>query len=120
VRKLPLCYRRHGAHRGEVLNPRPLGGGGGRGRGGRGGGSNAPRVTLTVTTPSGESVTGSPVFFDDFNVALRDGAGNYHSWKRVAGLKIVKNDPYAPHDELLTEYSDKNMHDILAYLETLK
>jgi mono/diheme cytochrome c family protein len=102
---------------GRFLNPRPLGG-----RGGRGGGRApaGPQVTLTVTTPSGESVTGSPVFFDDFNVALRDGAGNYRSWKRVPGLKVVKNDPYATHDELLTEYSDKNMHDILAYLETLK
>jgi mono/diheme cytochrome c family protein len=109
---------------GRFLNPRPLGSGGRGGRGGRGGGggraSNAPQVTLTVTTPSGETVTGSPVFFDDFNVALRDSAGNYRSWKRVPGLKVVKNDPYAAHDELLTEYSDKNMHDVLAYLETLK
>ena len=106
---------------GRFLNPRPLGGGGRGGRGGRGGaGSKAPQVTLTVTTPTGETVTGSPVFFDDFNVAVRDAAGNYHSWKRVSGVKVVKNDPYTRHDELLTEYSDKNMHDILAYLETLK
>jgi mono/diheme cytochrome c family protein len=104
---------------GRFLNPRPLGNGGRRG--GRGGSSsNAPRATLTVTTPSGESVTGTPVFLDDFNVAVRDVEGNYRSWKRVPGLKVVKNDPYAAHDELLTEYSDKNMHDILAYLETLK
>lgn len=107
---------------GKFLNPRPLGGGRG-GRGGRGGGSaagNGPRTTISVTTASGETVTGTPVYLDDFNVALRDASGNYHSWKRVPGLKVVKHDPYAAHDELLTEYTDKNMHDILAYLETLK
>jgi mono/diheme cytochrome c family protein len=103
---------------GRFLNPRPMGGGRRGGRGG--GGSPAPQLTLTVTTPAGETVTGKPVFLDDFDVALRDASGVYHAWKRVPGLKVVKNDPYAAHDELLTEYSDQNMHDILAYLETLK
>ena len=103
---------------GKFLNPRPTGGG--RRGGGRGGNANVPRVTLTVTTPAGETVTGTFLFLDDFNVGLRDASGNFHSWKRLPGLKVVKNDPYAAHDELLTEYSDKNMHDLLAYLETLK
>jgi cytochrome c oxidase cbb3-type subunit 3 len=102
---------------GRFLNPRPLGG---RGRGGRGGATGAKQVTLTVTPPAGPAITGTPVAFDDFNVAVRDSNGDYHSWKRTPGLKVVKNDPYATHDELLTQYSDKNMHDILAYLETLK
>ncbi len=102
---------------GRFLNPRPAGGGR---RGGRGGDGAAPQMTLTVTTPAGETVTGRPVFLDDFDVALRDSAGTYHAWKRVPGLKVVKNDPYAAHDQLLTEYTDENMHDILAYLETLK
>jgi mono/diheme cytochrome c family protein len=106
---------------GRFLNPRPLGG---RGRGGRGGGrggaSRSPQVTLTVTPASGAAVTGTPVAFDDFNVAVLDANGEYHSWKRTPGLKVVKNDPYAAHDQLLTEYTDKNMHDLLAYLETLK
>jgi hypothetical protein len=57
---------------------------------------------------------------DDFNVALLDANGEYHSWKRTPALKVVKNDPYAAHDQLLAEYTDKNMHDLLAYLETLK
>ena len=65
-------------------------------------------------------MTGTIVAFDDFDVAVRDPAGAYHAWKRTPDLKVVKNDPYAAHDELLTRYSDKNMHDILAYLVTLK
>ena len=36
------------------------------------------------------------------------------------GSEVVKNDPYAAHVELLDKYTDKNMHDIVAYLETLK
>jgi mono/diheme cytochrome c family protein len=107
---------------GRFLNPRPMGGRGG-GRGGRGSAParpSGPQVTLTVTTASGESVTGTPVLFDDFNVALRDASGDYHCWKRTPGLKVVKHDPYAAHDELLETYTDKNMHDLLAYLETLK
>ncbi len=102
---------------GRFINPRPMGGGR---RGGRSGQGGAPQVTITVTTPAGETVTGRPVFLDDFDVALRDASGAYHAWKRVPGLKVVKNDPYVAHDELLTQYTDANMHDILAYLETLK
>ena len=77
-------------------------------------------MTVTVTPTNGPSVSGVLDKIDDLNVWLRDSSGEYHSWKRTPGLKVVKNDPYATHDQLLTEYSDKNMHDILAYLETLK
>jgi len=61
-----------------------------------------------------------PVVFDDFNVTVRDTSGELHSWTRTPRLKVVKNDPFAAHDALLEKYTDKNMHDILAYLVTLK
>jgi mono/diheme cytochrome c family protein len=77
-------------------------------------------VTLTVTPPSGPSVTGSLVRMDDFNVALRDASGEYRSWTRTRDLKIQKNDPYAGHAELLDRYTDKDIHDLVAYLESLK
>jgi hypothetical protein len=57
---------------------------------------------------------------DDCNVSLRDSGGDYHSFKRTSSLKVVKNDPLQAHHELLDQYTDKNMHDIVAYLETLK
>jgi hypothetical protein len=96
------------------------GGFGGRGgRGGRGAPTANP-VTVTVTPPSGAAVSGDLVHLDDFNVALRDSAGEYHSWKRTAALKVVKRNPFDGHIELLDKYTDKNMHDIVAYLETLK
>jgi cytochrome c oxidase cbb3-type subunit 3 len=93
--------------------------GGRGGRGGRGGPAPKP-VSVTVTPASGAAVTGTLLEIDDFNVSLRDSSGEYHSWKRTPGLKVVKNDPYAAHIAMLDKYTDKNMHDIVAYLETLK
>ena len=90
--------------------------GGGRGRGGP-----VPRpVTITVTSPSGAVVSGVLIAMDDFNVSLRDDAGDYKSFKRTPGLKVEKHDPYQAHIELLDQYTDKNIHDVVAYLETLK
>ncbi len=88
---------------------------------GRGGGAPAGKpVTVTVTPSNGAAVSGVLVHLDDFNVSLRDAAGEYRSWKRTPTLKVVKSDPYAAHIELLDKYTDKNMHDIVAYLEGLK
>lgn len=77
-------------------------------------------VTVTVAPASGSAVSGTLVSLDDFNVALRDSSGQYHSWKRTPDLKVTKNDPFAMHAQLLDEYTDKNIHDVVAYLETLK
>jgi cytochrome c oxidase cbb3-type subunit 3 len=77
-------------------------------------------VTITVTPPGGPGVSGTLVRMDDFDVSLRDATGQYQSWKRTKDLKIEKNDPYAMHVELLDQYSDKNIHDVVAYLESLK
>ena len=77
-------------------------------------------VTVTVTQSNGEVVEGALQALDDFNVALRDAQGNYRSFKITPEVKVVKHDPYAMHVTLLDQYTDKDMHDIVAYLETLK
>lgn len=83
------------------------------GRGGK------PTV-VTVTPATGPAVTGNLIQIDDFNVSLRDADGEYRSFARVPGVKVKVDDPYAAHIELLDRITDKNMHDITAYLETLK
>lgn len=98
----------------KFLFPRSFVGGGGRGR------RPAKPVTVTVTLPNGQKFSGSLVHLDDFNVSLRDAEGEYHGWKRTASMKIEKNDPFAEHNALLDRYTDKNIHDVVAYLETLK
>jgi mono/diheme cytochrome c family protein len=77
-------------------------------------------TTVIVTTPSGTTVTGEPLNIDDFNVSLRDAAGQYFSFTRSPDLKVEKNTPYAGHEALLSTYTDKDIHDVVSYLETLQ
>jgi hypothetical protein len=95
----------------------------GRGRGGGGRGAvvaNANAVRVTVTPPNGSPVSGVLVQFDDFFVSLRQDDGTQRTYRRVAGMKVDRQDPLAFHVELLDRLTDKNMHDVVAYLETLK
>jgi cytochrome c len=81
----------------------------------------APKpVTVTVVLPNGSSVSGVLDQLDDFSVSLTDSSGNYHSWTRSPTLKVEKHDPYQAHIELLDRITDKNIHDVVAYLETLQ
>lgn len=104
----------------RFLFPGPGRGGRGRGRGAAPGPSPASAVKVTVTTTAGESVSGLLLSMDDFNVSLRDASGAYRTFKRGAGVKVVKDDPLAAHHALLDTLTDKNMHDVVSYLETLK
>ena len=97
---------------------------GGR-RGGRGGPAaprpNAPVVTATVTTTSGEKVEGKVIRLDDFLVALELADGTTRSFRRDGDVpKVVVNDPMSGHRDLLATYTDKDIHDVTAYLVTLK
>jgi len=92
---------------------------GGRGRG-RAAGSSRQQVTVTVSLPDGTTSSGALVSMDDFHVALRTTAGEYRSWTRTPAMKIVKTEPLAEHVELLERLTDKQMHDVVAYLASLK
>ena len=109
---------------GRWLQPRRAGAGRG-GRGGRGGGgaTAAPgsSPTVTVTFVSGNTYTGTLDRLDDFNVALHDAAGDYHSFERNGNdPKIQVNDPLRVHVDMLRKYTDAEIHNVTAYLETLK
>jgi mono/diheme cytochrome c family protein len=77
---------------------------------------------VTVTLPSGASYSGVLKHIDDFSVALRDDSGAYRSWvyDDVPRIRVDVHDPLQQHLTLLRQYSDADMHNILAYLETLK
>ena len=97
---------------------------GGRGAAGRGAAPNAPNpraVTAVVTLPSGEKVEGRLVRIDDFFVALTLADGTIRSFTRNgARPRVDVRDPLEPHRALLTVYTDKDMHDVTAFLATLK
>ena len=99
----------------KFLFPKTFGFGRGAARG------PAPKpVTVKVTPVGGPTVAGTLLYLDDFHVSLRDAEGEYRSFARTPAVKVEKNDPFARHVELLDKYTDKNMHDIVAYLESLK
>jgi cytochrome c oxidase cbb3-type subunit 3 len=88
------------------------------GRGGRGG--RPPYVpTVTVTPPNGPPVTGRLAYRDEFTIGLTDEAGWYRSWP-AKQVKFVVDDKLEAHAALLPKYTDADMHNVLAYLQTLK
>jgi len=94
--------------------------GGGRGRGGAGG-VNRREVRVTVTTQSGQKVEGRLDRIDDFIVSLTPADGVQRSFTRNGDVpKIEIRDPLAGHKQLLPVYTDKDIHDVTAYLVTLK
>ena len=102
-----------------------LSAGGGLGRGGRGGpgapGSSSREVMATVTPATGARVEGALVRIDDFYVVLRLADGTERSFARSGEIPLVEiRDPYEPHRKLLPTYSDSDIHDVTAYLATVK
>ena len=77
------------------------------------------KVSVTITLPGGETVKGTLKRIDDFDVSLVDTTGEYHSFSR-SSVKITMKDPLQAHRDLLAKYTDADMHNILAYLVTLK
>ena len=78
------------------------------------------QVEVTVTPSGGRPVSGALVRIDTFNVSLREASGEYQTIRRGPNVKVEVRDPLAMHHELLDQYIDADMHNILAYLETLK
>jgi len=93
----------------------------GRFGGGGGGGAQSKPVTVTVKQPSGETVEGRLLRIDDFLVTLEQPDGTSRTFRRDGNApKVEVHDPLDAHRDLLGNLSDKNMHDVTAYLVTLK
>jgi len=92
-----------------------------RGRGsGPASGPSPTAVTVTVTPPSGPAMSGVLVALDDFYVTFRDASDAVRVVKITAGTKVEKHDPMQAHHDLLDRITDKQIHDVVAYLVTLK
>jgi cytochrome c oxidase cbb3-type subunit 3 len=82
---------------------------------------NVPPVTVTVTQPDGQKVDGKLGRIDDFIVTLTQADGAARSFRRDGNTpKVEVNDPLQPHKDLLLVYTDKDIHDVTAYLATIK
>jgi cytochrome c oxidase cbb3-type subunit 3 len=98
-----------------------VGGGGAFGRGGGGGRGGPTPVTVTVTEPSGQKTEGRLGRIDDFIVVVTLEDGTSKSFRRDGDVpKVEIKDPREAHRKLLPTYTDKDIHDVTAYLVTLK
>jgi cytochrome c oxidase cbb3-type subunit III len=74
---------------------------------------------VTVTLPSGEKITGILEYQDEFVIGLRDESKTYHSWS-TANVKYVVDSPLNAHVDLFSKYTDDDIHNLMAYLQTLR
>jgi len=77
--------------------------------------------TATITLPNGEKISGVVSHIDDFVVSIR--VGDKTGWNRAFARDAVKvelNDPSTAHRDLLPKLSQDDMHNLYAYISTLK
>jgi len=85
------------------------------------GAATARTVAVSVTLPSGESVEGRLVQIDNFLVTVGLADGTVRTFRRDEDVpKVEVHDPMKAHRDLLAVYTDKDIHDVTAYLVTLK
>ena len=74
---------------------------------------------VTVTPKSGEKMSGTLAYRDEFTIALTDPSGAYRAFP-VDRVKFTVDNPLDAHVEQLGKYTDDDMHNVLAYLHTLR
>jgi cytochrome c oxidase cbb3-type subunit 3 len=77
------------------------------------------KSTVTVTLASGQTIKGALEYLDEFTVGLIDPTGVYRSW-RTTDVKYKVDAPVNAHVELLSKYTDADVHNLMAYLQTLR
>ena len=76
-------------------------------------------VKVTVTLPTGQTVTGSLAYRDEFTIGLKDASGWYRAWPAGA-VKFTVDDPMQAHADQLGKYTDDDIHNLVAYLQILR
>lgn len=77
------------------------------------------KATVTVTTANGKTLSGTLLYQDEFTLAFRDASGQYHSFLN-SSVKYKIDDPAHAHVDLLPKYTDDDIHNLMAYIQTLK
>lgn len=91
-----------------------------RGRGAGAGAANPNATTVTITPDAGPQIAGVLVEQSDFFVTARLADGTIRVVRRTPGMKVSLTNPLQAHIDLLEVITDKQMHDLVAYLESLK
>jgi cytochrome c oxidase cbb3-type subunit III len=74
---------------------------------------------VVVTLASGQTITGTLQYLDEFTIGITDPTGSYRSW-RITDVQYKIDPALNAHVELLSKYTDADIHDLMAYLQTLR
>jgi cytochrome c oxidase cbb3-type subunit 3 len=77
------------------------------------------KATVSVKTASGQTYNGPVEYKDEFHIGMKDSFGVYHSWP-LSAVTMKISDPAEQHVEIMSKYTDNDMHNVLAYIQTLK
>ena len=77
------------------------------------------KSAVKVTLPSGKTISGTLAYRDEFTVALKDANGVYRSWP-VSRVRYKVDAPVEAHVALFPRYTDDDIHNLMAYLQTLR
>jgi mono/diheme cytochrome c family protein len=85
-----------------------------------GSGDNSLAIAATVVTPGGGTVTGRVAQVSDFRITLVDRAGQTRVIDLKPGVEVQMKDPLAAHQEMIMTLANDDMHNVTAYLNSLK
>jgi cytochrome c oxidase cbb3-type subunit 3 len=77
------------------------------------------KAKLTVTTASGQTFTGTLTFRDEFHIAMTDSEGWHRSWP-IRDVQCKIDSPSDAHIAQFEKYTDDDIHNLMAYLQTLR
>ena len=79
-----------------------------------------PKVTVSLASgQTGQTVAGPLASEDEFTIVILDAAGARQTYKKT-DVKFKIDDPMSAHFDLLGKYTDDDMHNVFAYLDTMK
>jgi hypothetical protein len=81
---------------------------------------NSLAITATVKVQDGSSISGRVTEVSDFRITLIDANGQTHVVDREPGVDVQMHDPLAPHQQMIMTLKNRDLHNVTAYLETLK
>lgn len=74
---------------------------------------------VAVTLASGQTVSGTLAYRDEFTIAMIDSTGSYRSW-RTGDVQYKVDSPADAHVALFSKYTDDDVHNLMAYLQSLR
>jgi cytochrome c oxidase cbb3-type subunit 3 len=81
---------------------------------------NTLAITATVKSADGAVLSGRVTQVSDFRITLISSDGQTHILDRVPGVDVALKDPLAPHQAIADTLANDDMHNVTAYLESLK